>query len=158
MQDTQQFYTVNDFIARYRIGRTSVYREAAEGRLKLEPWLGPRVRHRAITIHPNTQIAACEEVGGDLQITLNNGEVVATDHVMYATGYKADVRRIPLLRAGNLIERVEHHDGFPVLDETLQSTVPGLHFTSLAATRDFGLFFAFTAAARASAKIIGRAL
>jgi hypothetical protein len=40
----------------------------------------------------------------------------------------------------------------------MQTTVPGLFVTSLPAARDFGLFFAFTAAVRASAHIVGRAL
>jgi hypothetical protein len=45
-----------------------------------------------------------------------------------------------------------------VLDEGMQTSVPGLFVTSLPATRDFGLFFAFTAAVRASARIVGRAI
>jgi hypothetical protein len=34
-RNIQQFFTVNDFLERYRIGRTSFYREVSEGRLKL---------------------------------------------------------------------------------------------------------------------------
>jgi hypothetical protein len=78
--------------------------------------------------------------------------------VLYATGYKVDLQRVSLLQGGNLLERIECRDGFPVLDNCLQTTVPGLFMTSLPATREFGLFFAFTAAVRASARIVGRAL
>jgi cation diffusion facilitator CzcD-associated flavoprotein CzcO len=102
----------------------------AEGRLKLEPWLGPRVHHEAISIRPKTQV----------------------------TGYKVNLERVPFLAAGGLLDRIAIRDGFPVLDDTLQTSVPGLFVTSLPATRDFGLFFAFTAAVRASAHIVGRAL
>jgi hypothetical protein len=77
--------------------------------------------------------------------------------VIYATGYKVDLTRVPLLAAGTVLDRIARRDGFPVLDDALQTTVPGLFVTSLPATRDFGAFFAFTAAARASARIIGRA-
>ena len=43
-----------------------------------------------------------------------------------------------------------------MLDEHFQTSVPGLYITSLAATRDFGSFLAFTVSVRAQAKIIGR--
>jgi thioredoxin reductase len=128
----------------------------AEGRLKLEPWLGPRVRHEAITIRPRTHIVAAEHSDAALRVRLDDGNTLEVDHVLYATGYKADLRRVPLLAAGNLLGRIECDDGYPILDECMQTTVPGLFVTSLPATRDFGLFFAFTAAVRASARIVGR--
>jgi hypothetical protein len=130
----------------------------AEGRLKLEPWLGARVRHPAITVRPRTSVVGCERRGAALRIELDAGDTVDVDHVLYATGYQVDLARVPLLRAGNLLPRIVCREGFPVLDEVMQTTVPGLHVTSLPATRDFGSFFAFTVSARASARIVGRAL
>lgn len=130
----------------------------ADGRLKLEPWLGPRVRHDAIEICPFTNVVGCEDTGSELRIRFDTGRTVVVDHVLYATGYRVDLERVPLLRAGNLLRRIECRDGYPVLDESLQTSVPGLFITSLPAARDFGLFFAFTAAVRASARIVGRAI
>lgn len=133
----------------------------AEGRLKLEPWLGPRVHRKEIEIRPLTQLIGSERTNDGLRVRLErNGEeeVVEVDHVLFATGYKVDLHRIRLLESGNLIDRIECRDGFPVLDNALQTTVPGLFITSLPAGRDFGLFFAFTAAVRASARIVGRAV
>jgi hypothetical protein len=46
-------------------------------------------------------------------------------------------------------------DGYPVLDKHLQSSVPGVFFTSMAATQAFGPFFAFTVSVVASTRIIG---
>lgn len=130
----------------------------AEGRLKLEPWLGPRVRHERITIRPMTRVVGCERDAGALRVQLNTGDAVEVDHVFYATGYKVDFSRVSFLQAGNLRDRITCSDGFPVLDDCLQTNVQGLFVTSLPAVRDFGLFFAFTAAVRASARIVGRAL
>jgi thioredoxin reductase len=130
----------------------------AEGRVKLEPWLGPRVRHPAIHIRPHTEIVGSEQRDSGLAIVLNTGEGIEVDHVMFATGFKMDVSRIPLLKSGNLLDKIDVVDGFPRLDESLQTTSPGLFMTSLPAARDFGLFFAFTAAVTASARIVGRAL
>jgi len=130
----------------------------AEGRLKLEPWLGPRLRHQAITIRPKTRVVDSEQSGGALCVRLDTGDTIEVDHILYATGYKVNLQRVPFLKAGNLIGRIECRDGFPVLDNFLQTTVPSLFVTSLPAARDFGLFFAFTAAVRASARIVGRAI
>ncbi len=130
----------------------------AEGRLKLEPWLAPRLQHPAIQVRPRTSIEQTQEAGDALRVRLNTGEHVEVDHVLFATGYTVDLRRVPWLAAGDLFARIQTRDGFPVLDTALQTRIAGLYMTSLPAARDFGLFFAFTAAVRASAQIVGRAL
>jgi cation diffusion facilitator CzcD-associated flavoprotein CzcO len=130
----------------------------AEGRLKLEPWLGPRVGHEAISIRPLTRVVGTEPRDDALRVQLDTGDAIDVDHVLFATGYKVDMTRVPLLAAGNLLARMECRDGHPVLDDSLQTSVPGLFVTSLPATRDFGPFFGFTVAVRASARLVGRAL
>jgi cation diffusion facilitator CzcD-associated flavoprotein CzcO len=130
----------------------------AEGRLKLESWLAPRLQHPAIHIRPDTSIEQAEESASALQVLLSTGVQLEVDHVLFATGYKVDLQRVPLLAAGDLLNRIQTRDGFPVLDTLLQTSVPGLYMTSLPAARDFGLFFAFTCSVRTSAQIIGRAL
>ncbi len=45
-----------------------------EGRLKLEPWLGPRVHRDEITIRPRTSIVGSQPNGSSLHVQLNNGE------------------------------------------------------------------------------------
>ena len=130
-----------------------------EGRLKLEPWLAKRITQETIHLHPQTQVVECRELpAGELQITLNDGSTMAIDHVILATGYKMDITRIPFIMNGNLASQLKTQNGFPMLDESFQSSIPNLYFTGLPAAQDFGPFFGFTAAANTSAKIIGRAL
>jgi cation diffusion facilitator CzcD-associated flavoprotein CzcO len=129
-----------------------------EGRLKLEPWLAPRVSDPSIRLWPRTTVVACEEgAEGALTVGFDDGREVEVDHVILATGYRVEMARIPFL-SGALRAGLRVADGFPVLDTHLQTSVPGLYVTSLAATRSFGLFFGFTSAVRASAKIVGDAL
>lgn len=131
----------------------------SEGRLKLEPWLAPRIACATIRLFPQSHVSGCRELpSGELEVTLNDGTVFPTDQVVLATGYKVDVKRIPLLATSNLLTLLHTENGFPVLDEQFQSTVPGLFFTSMCATRDFGPFFAFTAGVRTSAIVIGTAV
>ena len=137
-----------------------VDRMYGEGRLKIEPWLQARVEHDGISVWPGTTLESCALVpggasGGTLAATLSTGRELPVDHVILATGYKVRINRLPFLRAGNILPRLGTLDGFPVLDESFETSVPGLYITSMPATRDFGPFFGFTIAARASAQVIG---
>jgi cation diffusion facilitator CzcD-associated flavoprotein CzcO len=132
------------------------------GRLTLEPWLAPRIARREIRVHANAEVVASvgeenqHDSPGPMRIRLNDGSTLAVDRVILATGYAFDVARVPFLRP--LLSRLDTRSGFPVLDEHLQTSIPRLYATSLAATLEFGPFFAFTVAARASATLIGNHL
>ncbi|MGB7291110.1 MAG: NAD(P)-binding domain-containing protein [Thermodesulfobacteriota bacterium] len=131
----------------------------AEGRLKLEPWLWPRIERENIKIWQSSRVVACKELPtGELEVKLDVEGRLTVDHIILATGYKVNMENVPLLAAGNILSKMKIHEGSPVLDENFQSNIPGLFITSMAATRDFGNFFAFTVTAVASAKIIGRAI
>ena len=134
----------------------------AEGRLKLEPWLASRLRRESVVLWPNTRISRClERADGALDVTLDGragSDAVVIDDIVFATGYKVQIGAVPLLARGNLLPTLRAEQDLPVLDQYLQSSIPGLFITSMAAMRDFGPFFAFTVAARLSAQLIGRAL
>jgi cation diffusion facilitator CzcD-associated flavoprotein CzcO len=126
-----------------------------EGRLKIEPWLESRVIRDGIRRWPNTCIATCVETRhGDLAIHLDNDERILADHIILATGYKVQIDRLPLLAQGNILTQLETRNGFPVLSEHFETSVPGLAITSMPATQDFGPFFGFTIAVRMSARVI----
>jgi len=93
-----------------------------------------------------------------LTVTMSNGETIVCEKVVFATGYKVDISRVPVLSSGNILEQLETRNGFPVLDDHLQTSVPGLFITSMPAIQDFGPFFGFTIAVRVSAKLICEAV
>lgn len=130
----------------------------AEGRLKLEPWLEPRLTNDRVRIWPQTQLVSCSETSnGDLEVMLSNGETLNVDDVVLATGYKVDISRLPIL-SSSLLKAIETRNGFPVLDDHFETSIPGLFITSMPASQDFGPFFGFTIAVRTSAKLIGERL
>jgi len=127
-----------------------------EGRSKLEPWLWQRIQKSNIHLWPNAQVVDCEtRPTNDLEVRLDIGVSVRVDHVIFATGYKVNTTNVPLLAAGNILQKLNSRDGFPILDDQFQTNIPGLFATSMMATLDFGSFFAFTVSARAAAGIIG---
>ncbi len=77
---------------------------------------------------------------------------------LLATGYRADMRRVPYLAAGGLADELELADGFPVLDADFQTNLSGLHIPGFPSTRDFGPCFGFVAGATTTAAMIGAAL
>ena len=114
----------------------------AEGRLKLEPWLTPRLDKPSVHRWPHESVVACAEApGGEIQAELSDGTRLMLDYVVLATGYKPDMRAVPYL--SGVIDAMDLVDGFPVLDDNFQSSVPGLFVTGFPATRDFGPFFGF---------------
>jgi FAD-dependent urate hydroxylase len=125
----------------------------AEGRLKLEPWLAPRLARPEIHRWAHATVTSYNELpGGTIAAQLSGGELLHVDHVILATGYEADLARVPYLTG--VINEIQLADGFPVLDEQFQTNVPGLFVTGFAATRDFGPFFGFVRGSTAAATII----
>jgi len=87
-----------------------------------------------------------------LQLTDGAGghRTLVTDHVIAATGYKVDLRRLTFLdsevRAG-----IRCVDQTPVLSSDFESSVPGLYFVGASAANSFGPLLRFTFGARFTA-------
>ena len=125
----------------------------AEGRLKLEPWLTPRLPDGVVHRRPRTEVASCRELpSGEVDVELSSGERLVVDHLVLATGYKPNLANVPYLQP--LLERIETGDGFPALDGHFQTSVRGLFMPGFVATRDFGPFFGFVRGCPAAATLI----
>jgi hypothetical protein len=74
---------------------------------------------------------------------------------MLGTGYRPDMRTIPFLDH-SLRQQVVQSDGYPVLNQWFESSVPGLHFVGGLAGRTFGPICRFVAGARVAAEQVSR--
>jgi cation diffusion facilitator CzcD-associated flavoprotein CzcO len=129
----------------------------AESRLKLEPWLAPRLDRPEIYRRAQAFVTdAAQLPGGTIAATLSGGQVLHADHVILATGYEADLTRVPYL--AGVIDDLQLADGFPVLDEHFQTSIPGLFVTGFAATQDFGPIFGIVRGAPVAGTIIAAGL
>ncbi len=123
------------------------------GRLTLEWWLVPRLAGERFRRWPTTSVDAAEVAAdGTVRVALSNGEQLRIDRVLFATGYRPDLSKVPYLRS--VLPDVERVDGFPVLDEWFRTSVPGLSIPGFAATRDFGPFFGFTKGCPTAARLV----
>jgi hypothetical protein len=79
-----------------------------------------------------------------------SGGILATEHVIAATGYRADIRRLPFLSAG-IISQLKLFNNVPKLSSHFESSVPGLLFVGPAAVDSFGPVLRFACGAKFTA-------
>ena len=72
-----------------------------------------------------------------VQLKLNNSSERTVDHVIVATGYRADVSRYSFLDP-SMTSALRTSKGSPVLARGLESSIPGLHFVGKPAAWSFG--------------------
>ncbi|MGY4772934.1 FAD-dependent oxidoreductase [Kribbella sp. CWNU-51] len=121
------------------------------GRLTLEPWLVPRIPDTVVTSHPECAVVDTAVGEHDVTLTLSDGKALTADHVVFASGYRADLAHVPYL--GGVVDRVSLTEGFPDLTEGLETSLAGLYMTGFASTRDFGPFYGFTKGCPSAARI-----
>jgi FAD-dependent urate hydroxylase len=121
------------------------------GRLTLEPWLVPRLTPEVVRSHPGCAVTDVSIGDQGVSLTLSDQTSLTADHVVFASGYRADLARVPYLHG--VLDRVATTDGFPDLTEGFETSLPGLFVTGFASTRDFGPFFGFTKGCPSSARI-----
>lgn len=92
---------------------------------------------------------------GRAHLRLVNGDgvecVVATDHVIAATGFKVNLKRSKFL-GPEFESALKTVDGTPILSANFESSVPGLHFVGLASANTFGPVMRFLLGARFTAR------
>jgi cation diffusion facilitator CzcD-associated flavoprotein CzcO len=127
------------------------------GRLTLEWWLTPRLQGERFRRRPGTSVVAASLAdGGVARVQLSDGSDLEVDRIVLATGYRAELSRVPYLN--HILPLIASADGFPLLDETFQTSLPGFFMTGFSGTRDFGPFFGFTKGVPAAADLVVRGL
>lgn len=122
-------------------------------------WLRERVESR-VPVLLERQVERCEVVEDQARLVLHGpdgAEELYVDHVLAATGYRVDVSRLTLL-APELRQRVATSHGAPLLSSALESSVPGLFFTGIAAMDHFGPLMRFVCGAEFAARRVAEAV
>ena len=100
------------------------------------------------------------EISGEqvhLRLTGQDGSVLDrfADHVIVATGYKVDLRRLPFLNEA-VFSRIRCFEHAPVLSANFEASIPGLYFLGLASANSFGPMMRFAYGADYTARKIAR--
>src|SRR3954451_11514220 len=68
------------------------------GRLTLEPWLVPRLRPDVVQRHPECAVVGvAASSSGAVLLSLSDATELEVDHVVFASGYRRDLARVPYL-------------------------------------------------------------
>lgn len=119
-------------------------------------WLAPRVVGK-VNLHEGATIRSFENDEGTVNLTLSDGTRIRADHVVFATGYRVDIGRLPMIAPG-LRAMIRTEQGVPVLRPSFESTVPGLYFVGATSIRHFGPIFRFVLGCRPAARRVARAV
>ncbi|WP_352837426.1 NAD(P)-binding domain-containing protein [Mesorhizobium sp. M0664] len=104
---------------------------------------GEPMKHRAETVPllmgRSPQEVRTSEHGVQVRLLSIDGntQIVEADHVIAATGYKADVRRFPFLSSA-IVEQLRLVGRTPRLSANFESSIPGLYFIGHVSTATFG--------------------
>jgi cation diffusion facilitator CzcD-associated flavoprotein CzcO len=124
-------------------------------------WLGPsgawpikhRIERMPLLLGHTPRSAEIRDGRVLLRVAGRDGEerTLVTDHIVAATGYRVDVRRLSFLSEG-LRSELRSFEYAPMLSADFQSSVPGLYFAGLAAAFTFGPSMRFVLGARYTAR------
>lgn len=114
-----------------------------------------------IPFHLEANITQAKGQNGrvSLELTNSTGErkTVLVDHVIAATGYKVDLKRLAFLDS-KLQSDVNTVGEMPVLSAAFESSVPGLYFVGTSAANTFGPLMRFAYGARFAAQQVSSSL
>jgi FAD-dependent urate hydroxylase len=126
-------------------GRRAV-RPAAAG------WLKPRC---AFNISIGVRVSSATEAGGQVELRLSDATSRRVDHVLLATGYRVQIERYSFL-CSKLLQAIHRVNGYPHLDSSFQSSIPGLYVVGAPAAWSFGPLMRFVAGADFTARAVTR--
>jgi thioredoxin reductase len=122
-------------------------------------WLRERVEGR-FEILLNQKLRRATQDGNRVCLELEGPQgmkVVATDHVIAATGYKVDLNRLDYLDS-DMRREIAHVRGAPVLNSQFETSIPGLFIVGVASAPTFGPVMRFMFGAKHVAPVLARRL
>jgi thioredoxin reductase len=140
---------------RYRLGAVRKILGPAPGWFIKEQVVGK------VPFHLGVNIAQASVQNGRVNLALTNGNgelmTLTADHVIAATGYKVDLRRLtfldPVIQSG-----IRLVDQAPLLSSNFESSMPGLYFVGTAAANTFGPLMRFAYGAGFTSRRLSRHL
>jgi thioredoxin reductase len=114
-----------------------------------------------VPLHPGYSIKDARVEGGraKLEVTDKSGaiRIFEADHIISATGYRVDLRRLPFLNS-DVLAKIRSVENTPVLSSNFESTLPGVYFVGASAANTFGPLLRFAVGAKFTARRLSKHL
>ncbi|MDR3539295.1 MAG: NAD(P)-binding domain-containing protein [Acetobacteraceae bacterium] len=109
-------------------------------------WTSRAEIERAVTVIRKAELVRSDVRAGRAAVTFRfegqTERTVMADHVIAATGFKVDMRRLDFL-GQDIRQAMDCADGTPILSRYFETSVPGLFMTGVAAANSFGPLLRF---------------
>lgn len=115
-------------------------------------WLKPRVVGEVL-LHELQHVQQVREVDDGVLLTLSNNKTLKADHVILGTGYRVDIKYLPMLHPSMLSE-IQTYKNAPVLNNSFESSMPGLYFPGFSSVSSCGPLYRFVVGTEAAAQRI----
>jgi hypothetical protein len=119
-------------------------------------WLKPRVIGQ-VDLHELQRVEQIRDRDNGVEVTLSNKKVLNADHVILGTGYRVDIKRLPMLHT-NLLPQIKTYRDAPILSGSFESSVPGLYFIGFTSVLSCGPIYRFVHGTDAAARQVTRAV
>jgi cation diffusion facilitator CzcD-associated flavoprotein CzcO len=118
-------------------------------------WLVERLRD--VPIRPGGSVVSAVPIGERVKVGLNDGSQRIVDHILLGTGYRVDISKYGFL-GRELVRSIRCFNGYPWLQEGLETSVAGLHILGAPAAWSFGPLMQFVSGARYASRALLRAI
>lgn len=98
-----------------------------------------------------------DKVKLDVTDRVGGAQTLEADHLIAATGYRVDLRRLPFLDSG-VLPQIRSVENTPVLSSNFESSLQGLYFVGTSAANTFGPVLRFAVGAKFTAQRLSRHL
>jgi hypothetical protein len=119
-------------------------------------WLSDRVIGK-VTVREGRTVTNVEVVDGKVDATISDGTRARVDHILLATGYKADINRLTMIHP-SLRAEIRTDMAIPILSHWFESSVPRFYFVGFTSLRAFGPLYRFVAGCGATARRVARSV
>jgi cation diffusion facilitator CzcD-associated flavoprotein CzcO len=116
-------------------------------------WLVSRLE--PVPVHLGRSVISVTAVGDKARVRLDDGSERTVDHVLLGTGYRVDISKYEFLDP-NLVQSIRRVNGYPVLGEGLETTVPGLHILGSPSAWSFGPLMQFVSGTHYASQALTR--
>jgi len=96
-------------------------------------------------------------VDDGLILTLCNSKPLKADHVILGTGYRADIKNLPMLHS-SVVSEVRTYHNAPILNTGFESSVPGLYFVGFSSVSSCGPLYRFVVGTDAAARRVASSI
>ncbi len=118
-------------------------------------WLVNRLQDVPITL--NCSVVSVAPTGGCVRVKLSNGKETTVDHILLGTGFHIDISKYDFV-ASNLMQQINRVNGFPILKDGLETSVPGLHILGAPGVYCFGPLLQFVSGTHFASRSLLRRL